>query len=260
MAFDGATYSGCAELDTLSALQGAKEGLHVAHCPGLAPVLVCGGKIALFALGTIMVLATLTLKLERVNAVFNNKKLTKVVFTSSMLIKRALAIVTLVAAGLAVLFVADPNTLKATVQNAVMDVDTQQRVLNVIERCDASNQPVISAILAIAIGGLIVRAAYLAYLVRNVELQEVNDTKEVALAIYNIVVLGTCGFLVSQVITEPAPQYFCTAVPIFLCSAGALIILYFPKMWKVGFYGNVDVAPLERGTSTQSSTTSIEPR
>jgi gamma-aminobutyric acid type B receptor len=225
MGIDGATYSECAELDTLSALQGAKEGLHVAHCPGLAPVLVCQVKLSLLALGTVMVLATLTLKLERVNAVFNNRKMTKVVFTSNMLIKRALAIVALVAAALAALFVMDPNTLQATVQNAVIDVDTQKRALHVIERCGASNQTVLSTLLAVSIGGLIVRAAYLAYLVRNIQLKEVNDTKEVALAIYNIVVLGTCGFLVSQVITDPATQYFCTAVPIFLCSSGVLVIL-----------------------------------
>jgi gamma-aminobutyric acid type B receptor len=225
MGIDGATYSECAELDTLSALQGAKEGLHVAHCPGLAPVLVCQVKLSLLALGTVMVLATLTLKLERVNAVFNNRKMTKVVFTSNMLIKRALAIVALVAAALATLFVMDPNMLQATVQNAVIDVDTQKRVLHVIERCGASNQTVLSTLLAVSIGGLIVRAAYLAYLVRNIQLKEVNDTKEVALAIYNIVVLGTCGFLVSQVITDPATQYFCTAVPIFLCSSGVLVIL-----------------------------------
>jgi hypothetical protein len=43
-------------------------------------------------------------------------------------------------------------------------------------------------------------------------------------------------------------------VPIFLCSAGALIILYFPKMWKLGFYGAVDVAPLETSKIARTST------
>ena len=264
MAVDGQFYPTCAELDKLTALANAKEGTKAAHCPAddPTPTIVCELKLALFSLGTVMVLATLTIKLERVNAVFNNKKMKKVVFTSDMLIKRALAIVSVVALALGFAFVQHPSRLVATVQNAVIDADAQQRVLHVIERCDADNQSIVNAGLGFFIGALVARAAYLAYLVRNVRVSEVNDTKEVALSIYNIVVLGMCGFLVSSVIQEPAPQYFATALPIFLLSSGVLLILFYPKIYKIGLFGApVEVVPefLDTGgkTSPSSSATSV---
>jgi hypothetical protein len=248
MALDGADFASCKELGQLGALAEAYEGMVAEHCPAAA--LLCEGKLYLFGVGFQLVLAMLFCKMERINTVFNNKRMKKVVFTERTLVIRTLMYTALIPALLAAFTYTSPQFLQASVGTAIIDTTAQLRVLPITEACSSKNQNALVTSLGIIFLGLALRASYMAYLTRKVNIAEINDSKEVGLCIYNILLFGTASFLVSSAISSPDAVYLSTAVPIWLISTGLIALLYYPKMCG---YRPPEVAPSDTSSTTMNT-------
>ena len=88
---------------------------------------------------------------------------------------------------------------------------------------------------------LVVYGAYLAFAVRNVVIPQANDSKQIVIAIYNILVFGAiCLSLVEVVQNNPTALYLMIASLIFLCATVIQMVLFVPRMLDVS-KGNTEV-------------------
>jgi hypothetical protein len=108
--------------------------------------------------------------------------------------------------------------------NSTIDAKAQLRVLPVTEACSSKHQNALVMALSLIFVGLVLRASYVAYLTRKVNIAEINDSREVGLCIYNILLFGSASYLVSFAISSPDAIYMSTALPI--CLIGTLLVCY----------------------------------
>ncbi|CAG5114620.1 unnamed protein product [Candidula unifasciata] len=102
---------------------------------------------------------------------------------------------------------------------------------NVFQRCDSTYRRQFTWALVAIQGGVILLGTYLAIQTRKVTFPDLNDSKWIALCIYNVVVLGPIGIVVVMV-TEDKPEinYVLEAGMLILVTTMTQCLIFVPKM------------------------------
>jgi hypothetical protein len=95
---------------------------------------------------------------------------------------------------LVVWFVGFPLRAGFTPNPVQINEEAQQLVITVLQGCDAANYEIFNMLLLISFIISLIYGAYICFTIRNVKdsgsVQGVNESREIAMAMYNILVLG----------------------------------------------------------------------
>ncbi|XP_071821055.1 gamma-aminobutyric acid type B receptor subunit 1-like isoform X2 [Apostichopus japonicus] len=108
------------------------------------------------------------------------------------------------------------------------------RIIPQLEHCEADNLAVFLGIAYGVNGLLLIFGLFLAYETRNMSVRELNDSRLVGMAIYNVAVLGIITAPVTLIIKDQANAVFgFSSLTIIFCSAITLALIFVPKILEI---------------------------
>ncbi|VDP31797.1 unnamed protein product, partial [Soboliphyme baturini] len=108
-----------------------------------------------------------------------------------------------------------------------------------VEHCTSQNQKIWIGLIYSYKGFLLLFGLFLAYEARNMKTKQMNDSRFVSMAIYNVAILCCITGPVALIITsQPDANFAFCAVTIILCTFTSMGLLFVPKMKHVFFEPN----------------------
>ena len=211
---------------------------------------ICQPRLALVIYGWILAFGSLFAKTYRVATLFNNKKLKKITVTDQYLFIMIGIGLILGSVYIGVWYMLNPPIGYFNYQSPFLDIQKQTRINNIIDVC-SSNDYMIG--LYVIFGVSLIYGAYLSYSIRNVKetikVKNVNDSKEIMISMYNILIIAIAGFAITQFVNDPQINFIVVAICLFLCNTIMLLVLFVSKYISVI---NNDIP--QNTTTTQSMT------
>ncbi|XP_033116361.1 gamma-aminobutyric acid type B receptor subunit 1-like [Anneissia japonica] len=125
----------------------------------------------------------------------------------------------------------DPLTLKPKSFGTKDDKEKDEKIKEVLEMCESNSLKIWLGTLYAINGLLLLFGIFLAYETRNMAVRDINDSKYVAMAIYNVVVLCIITAPVTSIIrTQPNAVFGFVSFSIIICCAITLGIIFVPKI------------------------------
>ncbi|XP_077988172.1 gamma-aminobutyric acid type B receptor subunit 2-like [Glandiceps talaboti] len=200
--------------------------------------IICNVRIWIISVGFTLAFGALFSKTWRVHHVYFNKKLQKRVVKDRHLF-----------GVLAVLFLIDIimltlwNSLDPMYQTiinlspyVVLDEDNDE-ILYIPEKssCVSNNMTKWIVVLYSYKGIITLFGLFLAWETRNVKIEALNDSKQIGLCVYNVMVLSVIGASVVNILTEDQfdVAFAVTSICVISCTASVLCIVFGPKIIKL---------------------------
>jgi 7 transmembrane sweet-taste receptor of 3 GCPR len=207
----------------------------------------CTAMTWLLTIGVSLIMATLCSKTFRVFRVFRNRRLQQRAITNAdvLLMVAALNVVPLL---LLIVWTA-LGGLQAEMVIVSDDILSEN-----YWQCDVDTQAIVFVSLLLSyVGVLLVAAAVIAFLVRNVRFLLYNESKYIALSIYTLIVFGALiiGIQASGAIDREA-NYVIRTILLLACTLLIMAFLFAPKIWFVAA-GKAAEASTKGSLYTESS-------
>ncbi|XP_067676298.1 gamma-aminobutyric acid type B receptor subunit 2-like [Haliotis asinina] len=109
--------------------------------------------------------------------------------------------------------------------------DIRLRYLGAI--CQSNYIRYFDAVLFSVQGILLMLGAFLAWETKKVKVEALNDSKNIAVCIYNSAVLGILHIIITATMTlQPNLEYGITATIYFITATAVQCIIFVPKVWQ----------------------------
>ena len=200
---------------------------------------VCLPLISLLTVGYTLAFGSLFLRTYRVHTIFNNQSLKKINFTDIKIFKKLVVLVLVAFVFVGIWAFIFPLRGRFTKRPGSLNADLQIREAIIDESCDSPHFGSISAAFHSFLIGLLVYGSYLAYQVRNVEIVDANDSREIGVSTYNICVLGTAGYTMAKLVPTAWMSACVAMVTVFLCNSTTILCLFGPRMWRLAFGNSI---------------------
>ncbi|XP_071947988.1 gamma-aminobutyric acid type B receptor subunit 1-like [Antedon mediterranea] len=127
--------------------------------------------------------------------------------------------------------VIDPLKLEPTSFEPEENIKTDEKITQVLEMCESDSLKIWLGTLYTMNGLLLLFGIFLAYETRNMAVRDINDSKYIAMAIYNVVVLCIITASVTSFIrTQPNAMFGFVSFSIIICCAITLGVIFVPKI------------------------------
>jgi len=206
----------------------------------------------LVTIGISLTFGALLAKTFRIHKIFNNKKMTvQKIKNRDLYIKNSMVVAFLLAF-LVIWQVSSPTKVLFSLGAPRINVKSQLVEQTLLLTCDSANEATFKMMLIFIIGMMLFYGAYLAYAVRNVQLKQINDSKQIALATYNMFIFGALNVALSEIIVDDDESLFIIiAVFTFLCSTMIMASLFVPRM--------IDIKNKNFDATTSGGSSSVAP-
>lgn len=191
----------------------------------------CYTKSWLLPSGVTLALVTLIGKTQRVNALFNAKSLFVHAVPDSLIMKKTLLSFGVLIVYLLLWMFVSPVTVHFAMSSEVLDGPNQVLQRKLLPVCSSQYEVTFNLLLAAALYMCLFYGGYAAFQIRNVQLKQVNDSKQIRFSIYNIFVLGTLSAVLAEIVKDsPNELFYIISTLTFMCGSGTLCILFLPSV------------------------------
>ncbi|XP_072035731.1 gamma-aminobutyric acid type B receptor subunit 2-like [Amphiura filiformis] len=112
--------------------------------------------------------------------------------------------------------------------------NANQRIVSYTEQCSSNYLVYWLGVLFVFKGLLLLFGTFLAWEIRKVTFEALNDSKQIGICVYNTIVLCTVGVSVCFLIQDDTEALFIfTSCIIIFCATFTLVVLFVPKMISV---------------------------
>ncbi|XP_070561872.1 gamma-aminobutyric acid type B receptor subunit 2-like [Ptychodera flava] len=201
--------------------------------------ILCKIDKVLLAIGFTLSFGAMFSKTWRIYKIFTNKKTTKMTIKDQQLFGLVAVLLTVDVVILLLWLLVDPPYVSAQVVNIKREAidtngDITRETEDIVYRCYSNNKIQWSFALFAYKGLLLLFGAFLTFQIRNVKIAALNDSRYIALSVYNVVVLSFIGLPVSLMLDDkPQESYAIVSSFLTFCTTTTMILLFGPKIVRV---------------------------
>lgn len=101
-------------------------------------------------------------------------------------------------------------------------------------------------------GVLLLFGVYMAWSTRNVKIDVLNDSRYIAMNIYNVLLTSVVVLLIAELLKDrPTLWFVCISTLVLISTTSALLMLFIPKVRSVPFFKNIPVFFLRSPSGVQ---------
>ncbi|XP_072030589.1 gamma-aminobutyric acid type B receptor subunit 2-like [Amphiura filiformis] len=218
---------------------------------------LCVVRVWFLSVGFVLAFGSMFSKTWRVHKVTAFKTAKRIIITDKDLFLLVLILLIIDVAVLTIWQIVDP--LSVEVQDLPIQDDPavpNQRISRYIEECSCSYMLYWLLTLCGYKGLLLIFGAFLAWEIRKVKIGALNDSKLIAISIYNVTILCIVGVAVSFLVADdPAVLHTFTSSIVVFCTSITLLIVFLPKMISVYKYPEGEpISTMPKSTLSTSDT------
>lgn len=213
---------------------------------------LCHAKFPLLAVSFSLAFGSLFAKLYRLEVIFNSKKLKMKSVKDRDIILIVAIFVVIDAVILAVWGSVDPFYRHLSTDAPKVNPDNINEI-NIVgrESCDSNNFNTYIIIFLIYKGALLVFAVILSLRVRKIKIADLNDSKLIVLAIYNVALVSLLLIVVTFFVDDqPDAFYLIVGIGMIYLNAVVLVLLFMPRVMTLLFKVDVPGTGVAGGVAT----------
>ncbi|XP_060583730.1 gamma-aminobutyric acid type B receptor subunit 1-like [Ruditapes philippinarum] len=196
---------------------------------------ICKIRIFFFGMGFTTSFGAMFSKTWRVYRIFTNKKLLRFTIKDSQLYAIVVAMVMTVVVVIAVCEAVGPYTIETKyLEKEIYLNGNDAEVRPYVRTCKSDYSMYFGWTLYIIEGVLLTFGAFLAWETRHVKIQALNDSHQIGLCVYNVVVLSAVGVMLSLVLEDKeVVLYGVTSGCLILGTTLTQLVIFIPKIQAV---------------------------
>ncbi|XP_077984666.1 gamma-aminobutyric acid type B receptor subunit 2-like [Glandiceps talaboti] len=194
--------------------------------------ILCQIRVWILAIGFTLSFGAMFSKTWRVYTIFTNKTLQKRVIKDHRLLAMVAGMLCIDLAILTIWQIVDPLSIKIR-QDRPLESPHEENVIIIkeIHHCWSQYNAYFTAAILVFKGLLLIFGAFITWQTRNVSIPALNDTKYIALCIYNVFIFSVIGVPLSFILTDNTESaYAIIGGFILFCTTGTLCLLFIPKI------------------------------
>ncbi|XP_033640825.1 gamma-aminobutyric acid type B receptor subunit 1-like [Asterias rubens] len=195
-------------------------------------ILMCKAKTWCLSIGFSLAFGSMFSKTWRVHKIFTNKTAMKTVLMRDQWLFGYVAALVLIDVVILVLWeIIDPVLVKEHYGRTVTHQKNDDIVyISTHTICESANHIYWIGSFYVINGLLLVFGAFLAWETRKVSIPALNDSKNIGICVYNVLILSFVGATVSFVLVESNTHYSLIATLIWVATTLTLCVVFVPKM------------------------------
>ncbi|XP_052245676.1 gamma-aminobutyric acid type B receptor subunit 1-like [Dreissena polymorpha] len=204
---------------------------------------LCVARVFCFCLGFTLVFGSLFSKTWRVYRIFTNKQLRRMNIKDYQLLVIIGIIVGVVVVVLVAWEIYAPHEIVIKYIDKSYTNGSDEIVHQFVRICFSKNSSYFTWSLYIVEGALLSFGAFLAWETRNVKIEALNDSQQIGICLYNVVILSGVGLTLSLLLEDQVvPLYGVTSSCIILGTLVTELIVFIPKLHAVN--NKIEAAPI----------------
>jgi len=202
----------------------------------------CYTPITLLSIGIVLACGSLFAKTVRILSIFQDAmemKKSKKIQDSALLVQVSIFLLVLICI-LVIWAITSPMQVEFIKGQDVVTADATMTAL-LYPTCTSDHQTTFSIVIIAFLGSKMLYGAHLAFSARNVHVTQLNDSKQIGLSVYNILVFGTINLGISELVPDPTSAQIIIALLTWLTTSLTLAVLYIPRVMDVKSNAVVDI-------------------
>ncbi|XP_052793048.1 gamma-aminobutyric acid type B receptor subunit 2-like [Mya arenaria] len=196
---------------------------------------VCEARTWCFCLGFTITFGSLFSKTWRVYRIFTNKKLLRMTIKDRQLLAINAILVGVVSSVLIIWGILSPHSIVTEfLKKEIYQIGNDEEVHPYVRVCFSENGAYYNWVIYIIEGTLLSFGAFLAWETRRVKIEALNDSQQIGLCLYNVVVLSAVGLTLSLVLNDQAVLlYGITSGCLIIGTFVTQMVVFIPKIHAV---------------------------
>ncbi|XP_052793432.1 gamma-aminobutyric acid type B receptor subunit 2-like [Mya arenaria] len=218
---------------------------------------VCKARVCLFCIGFTVTFGALFTKTWRVHRIFTNKKLKMVRTIKDYQLLAIIGILVAVITGVLIAWeaVGPHSVVVQYLEKEVHMEGNDAEIRPFVRMCRSDYSVYFGWAIYIIEGALLSFGAFLAWETRHVKIEALNDSQQIGLCLYNVVVLSAVGLTLSLLLeNEVVMLYGITSGCIIIGTTVTQLVVFLPKIHAV--HSKVETAVQNNGAMFKSNTRS----
>ncbi|XP_052778519.1 gamma-aminobutyric acid type B receptor subunit 2-like [Mya arenaria] len=216
--------------------------------------ILCKSRVIGFCIGFTTTFGALFTKTWRVYRIFTNKRLLKRTIKDYQLLAVIAGLVMFVMCIVVAWEIVGPHVMVVKyLENKIFKLGHDEEVYPFVRMCISEYSIYFSWIVYVVEGALLSFGAFLAWETRHVKIQALNDSHQIGLCLYNVVILSAVGLTLSLLLDDNVVMlYGINSGCILIGTTVTQMVVFIPKIHAV--YARIDVTSDPVGGPGQSGT------
>ncbi|XP_052793367.1 gamma-aminobutyric acid type B receptor subunit 2-like [Mya arenaria] len=214
---------------------------------------ICKARVCLFCIGFTVTFGALFSKTWRVYRIFTNKKLLKRTIKDYQLLAIIGILIAVVTGVLIAWEAVGPHSVVVQYLGKEVHMEgNDAEVRPFVRMCRSDYSVYFAWAIYIIEGALLSFGAFLAWETRHVKIEALNDSHQIGLCLYNVVVLSAVGLTLSLLLEDEVVMlYGITSGCLIIGTTVTQLVVFLPKIHAV--YSKVEIAVQNTGVSTSKN-------
>ncbi|XP_052793470.1 gamma-aminobutyric acid type B receptor subunit 2-like [Mya arenaria] len=214
---------------------------------------VCKARVCLFCIGFTVTFGALFSKTWRVYRIFTNKKLLRMTIKDYQLLAIIGILVAVITGVLIAWEAVGPHSVVVQYLEKEIHMDENDAEIRPFVRmCRSDNSAYFGWSVYIIEGALLSFGAFLAWETRHVKIEALNDSHQIGLCLYNVVVLSAVGLTLSLLLeNEVVMLYGITSGCLIIGTTVTQLVVFLPKIHAV--HSKVEIEVQNTGMSASNT-------